>query len=56
MSPKAWRPPVPSAALAVHHGLDMPIADAVYRVLYEKLAPRDAVLALLRREPRTETE
>jgi len=42
--------------LALHHGLDMPIADAVYRVLYENLAPRDAVLALLRREPRTESE
>jgi glycerol-3-phosphate dehydrogenase (NAD(P)+) len=42
--------------LAVHHKLDMPIADAVYGVLYEKLAPRDAVLALLRREPRAEAE
>jgi glycerol-3-phosphate dehydrogenase (NAD(P)+) len=42
--------------LAEHHKLDMPIADAVYRVLYEKLAPRDAVLALLRREPRAEVE
>jgi len=42
--------------LAMHHRLDMPIAEAVYRVLHEKLAPRDAVLALLRREPRAEIE
>ena len=41
--------------LSRHHGIDMPIVDAVYRVLYENLSPRDAVLALLRREPRAET-
>jgi glycerol-3-phosphate dehydrogenase (NAD(P)+) len=41
-------------ALATHHGIDMPIADAVHRVLYEGVAPRDAVLALLAREPRAE--
>ena len=40
--------------LSRHHGIEMPIVDAVYRVLYENLAPRDAVLALLRREPRSE--
>jgi glycerol-3-phosphate dehydrogenase (NAD(P)+) len=49
---------VPAAALARrlarHHGLDMPICEAVYRVLYEGLPPRDAVEALLRREPRAE--
>jgi glycerol-3-phosphate dehydrogenase len=32
----------------------MPIVDAVHRVLYEGVAPRDAVLALLAREPREE--
>jgi glycerol-3-phosphate dehydrogenase (NAD(P)+) len=41
-------------AVAAHLGVDMPIADAVHRVLYEGMAPRDAVLALLAREPRTE--
>jgi glycerol-3-phosphate dehydrogenase (NAD(P)+) len=41
-------------ALAMHHGVDMPIVDAVHRVLYEGMAPRDAVLALLAREPRAE--
>ena len=41
--------------LSRHHGIEMPIVDAVYRVLYENLSPRDAVLALLRREPRAET-
>jgi glycerol-3-phosphate dehydrogenase (NAD(P)+) len=32
-------------------GVDMPICDAVYRVLYENLSPRRAVEALLAREP-----
>lgn len=41
-------------ALARHHGVDMPIVDAVHRVLYEAVTPRDAVLALLAREPRDE--
>ncbi len=41
-------------ALARHHRVDMPISDAVYRVLYEGLPPRQAVEALLQREPRPE--
>ena len=41
-------------ALARHHGVEMPICDAVYGVLYEGLAPRDAVERLLQREPRSE--
>ena len=41
-------------ALALHHGIDMPIVEAVHRVLYEGLSTRDAVLALLAREPRGE--
>ena len=32
-------------------GVEMPICDAVYRVLYESLPPRRAVEALLSREP-----
>jgi len=40
--------------LARHHEVEMPICDAVYRVLYEALSPREAVLALLKREPRAE--
>lgn len=42
--------------LSRHHGVEMPIVDAVYRVLYEDLSPRDAVLSLLRREPRAESD
>ena len=42
-------------ALAVQHGLDLPITEAVCRVLYEGLPVRTAVEALLRREPRRET-
>lgn len=41
-------------ALARHHGVEMPICDAVHAVLYEGLAPRDAVLRLLKREHRAE--
>jgi glycerol-3-phosphate dehydrogenase (NAD(P)+) len=37
--------------LCRQHGVDMPICDAVYRVLYENLPPRRAVEALLAREP-----
>lgn len=40
--------------LAAHHGIDMPICEAVDRVLHEGLSPREAVLELLRREPRPE--
>ena len=43
-------------ALARHHGVDMPIADAVYRVLYEDLPARRAVEALLAREPKSESD
>jgi glycerol-3-phosphate dehydrogenase (NAD(P)+) len=42
------------AARAVHgvarrEAIDMPIAEQLYRVLYEDLDPRDAVMALMRR-------
>ena len=41
-------------ALAVAHGLDMPIAEAVHSVLYAGTSPRDAVRTLLAREPGAE--
>ncbi len=41
-------------ALVHHLGIDMPICVAVDRVLHEGLSARDAVLALLQREPRAE--
>ena len=41
-------------ALSRQHGVEMPICDAVYAVLYAGLAPRDAVEQLLSREPRSE--
>lgn len=40
--------------LAATHGVDMPICEAVDRVLHEGVPVREAVLALLRREPRAE--
>ncbi len=48
------RPRPPCARSSRHHGVEMPICDAVHAVLYEGLAARDAVLRLLRREPRSE--
>ncbi|MGH8801817.1 MAG: NAD(P)H-dependent glycerol-3-phosphate dehydrogenase, partial [Casimicrobiaceae bacterium] len=41
-------------ALAVQYGVEMPISDAVHRVLYEGVPPRDAVRMLLAREPGAE--
>jgi glycerol-3-phosphate dehydrogenase (NAD(P)+) len=40
--------------LARHFRIDMPITEAVYRVLYEALPVRRAVEALLSREPKSE--
>jgi glycerol-3-phosphate dehydrogenase (NAD(P)+) len=40
--------------LARHHRLDMPITEAVYRVLFEELPVRRAVETLLAREPKSE--
>ncbi len=40
--------------LGKRHALEMPIAEHVYRVLFEGLSPRDAVRALLEREPKPE--
>jgi len=37
-------------------GVEMPISEQTYRVLYEGLPPRDAVHALLERRQRSETE
>jgi glycerol-3-phosphate dehydrogenase (NAD(P)+) len=47
------------AAKAVHDvaeklGIEMPIVDVVYRILYEGLSPREAVAALMRRELKPE--
>jgi len=36
------------------HNIDMPICHNVYRVLYESLAPTDAVYDLLERQPKAE--
>ena len=52
--PKALRAATAVRSLAAHHGVEMPICDAVYRVLYEDLPVQLAVEALLEREPRTE--
>jgi glycerol-3-phosphate dehydrogenase (NAD(P)+) len=32
----------------------MPITETVYRILYEKLPPREAVSALMMRDPKPE--
>ena len=43
-------------ALSRQHAVEMPICDAVHGVLYDGLAPKDAVLRLLQREPRPERQ
>jgi glycerol-3-phosphate dehydrogenase (NAD(P)+) len=40
--------------LAKSHAVDMPIVAQVYAVIYEGLPPRDAVQALMEREPKAE--
>lgn len=40
--------------LAREHGVDMPITEQTYRILYEGLPPREAVNNLLLREPKSE--
>jgi glycerol-3-phosphate dehydrogenase (NAD(P)+) len=42
--------------LAAGAGVDMPICAQVSRVLFEGLAPRDAVQALMTRQPRSELD
>jgi glycerol-3-phosphate dehydrogenase (NAD(P)+) len=44
----------PVLDLAARHGVDMPIATQVGRVLHEGTHPREAVLALMTREARAE--
>jgi len=41
--------------LARRHQVEMPITEQVCRVLFEEVAPQDAVAALLQREPRAES-
>lgn len=41
-------------AYACDHGIDMPITEMVYKVMYSGLAPKDAVDALMSREPKPE--
>jgi glycerol-3-phosphate dehydrogenase (NAD(P)+) len=43
-------------ALAARHGVEMPIAHAVSRVLFEGCAPRDAIAELMGRELRPERD
>lgn len=40
--------------LAKKHGIEMPICEQVYKILYENLAPKEAVKNLLARSPKAE--
>ena len=42
--------------LAQHLGVDMPLVEAVYRILYENLAPKEAIKKLMSRELKDELE
>ena len=37
-------------------GVEMPISEQIYRVLYEGLAPKDAVIALMQRTVKAEND
>jgi glycerol-3-phosphate dehydrogenase (NAD(P)+) len=41
--------------LAQRHGIDMPITEQTYRILYQNLPPAEAVTNLLLRDPKPET-
>jgi glycerol-3-phosphate dehydrogenase (NAD(P)+) len=43
-------------ALADRAGVEMPIIDATYRILFEGQAPREAVTELMARELRAERD
>ena len=47
---------ISALALAARHGVEMPIAEAVSRVLFEGRAPRDAIAELMGRELRPERD
>ena len=40
--------------LARRHGVEMPIVDAVYSILFEETAPREALAELMARDPKPE--
>jgi glycerol-3-phosphate dehydrogenase (NAD(P)+) len=42
--------------LAQDLGVDMPLLEAVYRILYEDMSPREAVKKLMSRELKDELE
>ena len=42
--------------VAARHGVEMPLSEAVYRVLYEGVPPREAVRGLMRRPIKSETD
>jgi glycerol-3-phosphate dehydrogenase (NAD(P)+) len=42
--------------LAAREGVEMPICDVVYRILYEDLSPRQAVQELISRTPKSEQQ
>ena len=44
------------AALAAQHGVDMPITEQMVQVLYEGKSPRDAVVELMSRDLKSESE
>jgi glycerol-3-phosphate dehydrogenase (NAD(P)+) len=42
--------------VAVHHGVEMPITEQIFRVIYQGLAPATAVAALMGRAVKSETD
>ena len=46
----------PALAMAEKLGVEMPITDAIHKVLYEGLDPREAIAGLMVRPPKPEWE
>jgi glycerol-3-phosphate dehydrogenase (NAD(P)+) len=44
-----------ACVLAARHGVEMPIAEALRRVLFEAVTPADAIRSLLEREATSES-
>lgn len=42
--------------MAQHHHIDMPITKAIYRVIYEQVAPKDVIAQLMARDGKSEHE
>lgn len=43
-------------ALSKKYNVSMPITEAAYKILFEKMSPRDAVMSLMTRDRKSEAD